>query len=189
MGARVEYVLTGLLVAAVLAAVVVFRPGVYEAFFPWLTIIAMSSVLLVFALSMGSQLTFTKLSPYIDAAKKALQFVPDMFLVLLVGLGTVSYLYFLRLLMAVKARSTSQHPRAARPRRSRSSRHPSCTTASAPQLACPSSLGFWFGNGRATPANGRMITLYVASELRVLSQAGWRGRQPFSDAMRRRLCS
>ena len=103
MGARVEYVLTGLLVAAVLAAVVVFRPGVYEAFFPWLTIIAMSSVLLVFALSMGSQLTFTKLSSYIDPAKKALQFVPDMFLVLVVGLGTVSYLYFLRLLMAVKS--------------------------------------------------------------------------------------
>ena len=103
MGARVEYVLTGLLVAAVLAAVVVFRPGVYEAFFPWLTIVAMSSVLLVFALSMGSQLTFTKLSPYIDQAKKALQFVPDMFLVLVVGLGTVSYLYFLRLLTAVKS--------------------------------------------------------------------------------------
>jgi hypothetical protein len=44
-----EYLLTGLLVAAVLAAIVVFRPRVYEALFPWLKIIAISSVLLVFA--------------------------------------------------------------------------------------------------------------------------------------------
>ena len=66
----------GSLVAAVLAAVVVFRPGCQEAFFPWLTIIAMSSVLLVFALSMGSQLTFTKLSPYMTQPKKLYSLCP-----------------------------------------------------------------------------------------------------------------
>ena len=78
-----EYVLTGLVVAAAFAVIAYQQPVVYETLFPWL---ATSSALLIFAL------LFTQLSAYVDPTK-----LPDMFLIIIVGLGTVSYLYFLRL--------------------------------------------------------------------------------------------
>ena len=154
-GARMEYLFTALLVAAVLAAVIVFRPGIYEALFPWLTIIAISSVLLVFALSMGSQL----LSPYIDPVKKLYRFVPDMFLVLIVGLGTVSYLYFLRLLTAV--RSALNQP--ASPRSSSTELHYGIGTAIGMSLI----LGLLVWEWSCNPGERAHDYSYVASELRV----------------------
>ena len=63
-GVRMEYVLTGLVVAA-FAVIGYQQPVVYETLFPWL---AASSALLIFAL------LFTKLSAYIDPTK-----LPHMF--------------------------------------------------------------------------------------------------------------
>jgi len=96
-----EYVLPGLVVAAALAVLAYQQPVVYETLFPWL---ATSSALLIFAL------LFTQLSAYVDPTK-----LPDMFLIIIVGLGTVSYLYFLRLLTAT-VKSTFSEPSS--PRRS-----------------------------------------------------------------------
>jgi len=100
-GVRMEYVLTGLVVAAAFAVIAYQQPVVYETLFPWL---ATSSALLIFAL------LFTQLSAYVDPTK-----LPDMFLIIIVGLGTVSYLYFLRLLTAT-VKSTFSEPSS--PRRS-----------------------------------------------------------------------
>ena len=61
-----EYVLTGLVVAAAFAVIAYQQPVVYETLFPWL---ATSSALLIFAL------LFTQLSAYVDPTK-----LPDMFL-------------------------------------------------------------------------------------------------------------
>jgi len=155
-----EYVLTGLVVAAAFAVIAYQQPVVYETLFPWL---ATSSALLIFAL------LFTQLSAYVDPTK-----LPDMFLIIIVGLGTVSYLYFLRLLTAT-VKSTFSEPSS--PRRSSATieRHALIDVDSlhygiGTAIACRSSSGSSFGNGRASRANGRtMITPRVASSLGVYS--------------------